>query len=474
MGEEDDVEEIEINFRLDSEGRTALTSPEAGGSASGIDYSTRVIATHFVEPPPSDYDTNDESTLDSLNDELLFDCEIADSGLMPRTFWVPCSRSSISCPDNFEPRCTLEQMARDIFELHTAGAARGSGSRDIPYFDPATSGAEWWVQLRPSPERTGRYSMHGDKDDEAESSGISFHWDKDEDLRLLCGGSIYVHPHLSTVTYLTAIGAPTLVAEGVRVNNLTGEWIPPVEAQLRDDDVSFKTASIEAFVSWPWKGKHLCFDGGFLHAAPSDLQEPGVFAKQSRVPDDTADKLERRRHRRCTFLVNIWLNHKPFNVNPFPDTMVDKLSGFSHTPATASKISSRRMRFSFASNDDVSTSVTVATVRSDLTVRIEGRYGAGACSAAATTDDEDMLVQQFTWPMGDCDSGETIQASIPVTLVRSKANEGGSVRIKWQWSSSARNRDAAMILCKEKVNSEHDGKRQRVDNMIDRNKNGAE
>ena len=34
-----------------------------------------------------------------------------------------------------------------------------------------------------------------------------FHWDKDEELHLLCGGITYIHPHLSTITYLTVIRA---------------------------------------------------------------------------------------------------------------------------------------------------------------------------------------------------------------------------------------------------------------------------
>jgi hypothetical protein len=30
----------------------------------------------------------------------------------------------------------------------------------VPY-DASTSGAEWWVQLRPSPEKTVNWAMHG-------------------------------------------------------------------------------------------------------------------------------------------------------------------------------------------------------------------------------------------------------------------------------------------------------------------------
>ena len=49
-----------------------------------------------------------------------------------------------------------------------------------------------------------------DDEEEMEKNGIHFHWDKDEDLRLLMGGNMYIHPHISTVTYLTNIGPPTV------------------------------------------------------------------------------------------------------------------------------------------------------------------------------------------------------------------------------------------------------------------------
>jgi hypothetical protein len=58
--------------------------------------------------------------------------------------------------------------------------------------------------------------------------------------------------------------------------------------------------------------------------------ERGVFDEQCKFAaegmNDKQKKLADRRHRRVTFLVNIWLNYKPFNVNLFPDTMLNSLS----------------------------------------------------------------------------------------------------------------------------------------------------
>jgi hypothetical protein len=456
-------EEIEVKFRLDAEGRTALLSSPDGGTATGvIDYTTRVIATHFVvEPEKGD----DKTTTLHLHDELLLDCEIADCGLMPRTFWVPATAAADG--DSFQPRCTLEQMARDIFRHHTANCSANQ------HFDPSTSGAEWWVQLRPSPETTGRYSMlQGAMDnDEEERNGISFHWDKDEDLRLLSGGNIYVHPHLSTVTYLTSMGAPTFVAEGCRIHNLTGEWIPPSPLEPQHDDnkntagiTPATTTEAAAFISWPAAGKHLCFDGRYLHAAPFDLQEPGAFANQCQVPKESADnKVERRRYRRYTFLVNIWLNHRPFNVNPFPDPMIDKLSGY-YDSDTISKTSRRRMRLSFSDwktdvNKDDSTRVTWMSVSSDKNIHVEGLIGQFGDDDATSLD---ASSQQFTWPIGECDLGEVIQAWIPLELVRSKANKGENLRIQWLQPSSCKN-NVGMCLVKQETREEPDCKRLRSD-----------
>jgi hypothetical protein len=172
--------EIELNFRLDTDGRTANPNETRSDQkvTPTIDYSAKSSMTNL------------ESAEQKWLDDLLLDCEISDSGLMPRTFWVPV--------EGMKPRCSLEQFALDIFHKHVPANLN---------YDLNSSGAEWWCQLRPSPE-IGRYSMHDDEPDEISSTGISFHWDKDEDLRLLLGGNTYLHPHISTGTLLGVIQRP--------------------------------------------------------------------------------------------------------------------------------------------------------------------------------------------------------------------------------------------------------------------------
>jgi len=382
------MEEIELNFQLDEHGRTTKppSEPSSHENSSNdvrpsVDYQSHAVMTN-LEPPIPDTDIHRKWL-----DELLFDCQISDSGLMPRTFWVP-SRG-------MKPRCHLEQMAYDIFHHHVPPGLE---------YDEDSSGAEWWAQIRPSPEGTGRYSMHDDQPDELSTKGISFHWDKDEELRELTGGTTYIHPHISTVTYLTDLGAPTLVLNR-RIHSLTGEWISS------DDDMVE-----EGFISWPRTGKHMSFDGRFLHAAPADLMEIGEWERQRTIVFPSTfysekdievrkrqEKLFSRRHRRVTFLVNIWLNYKPYDIQPFPNTMIDKMSGVNET---------ERIPFLFQHDS-----------RGERTEDIQ-------------VSSSSELTQTLTWAMGDCDSQEVIDVILPLEVIRKQAIHGGNSRIRWDKTKS--------------------------------------
>ena len=383
--------EVELNFRLDSDGRTADTRVAQGSndthstsepSSPKVDYQPKTTLTNLAKTSNGHRRSDhDDVVHDQWLDDLLLDAEITDCGLMPRTFWMPA--------DGTAARCTLEQFALDVFHHHVPSSM---------IFDPSQSGAEWWVQIRPSPEGTGRYSMHDDSPpDDIAKTGISFHWDKDEDLRLLTGGNTYIHPHLSTVTYLTDYGCPTL-ALNCRIHCLTGEWILPPHD------------NVQGFVSWPRRGKHMSFDGRFLHAALPDMMEEGSFEKQCHFAptnDTKQDKILKRRHRRTTFLVNIWLNYRPFEVKEFPETMIDKLSGH------ADKDRKHLIFQKTGSNDE--------TVRS---VFVNGDK-ATACGPSLTE------TKLFTWPLGDCDSNESLTAKMPLNTIQKEATSGGDVRIQW-------------------------------------------
>ena len=69
----------------------------------------------------------------------------------------------------------------------------------------------------------------------------------------------------------------------------------------------------------PRVGRHLVFDGRCLHAAPRALTScVGCSGLLS-----TPVVKERKRY---TFLVNVWLGHRPSGIRPFPAAALDKLT----------------------------------------------------------------------------------------------------------------------------------------------------
>ena len=181
-----------------------------------------------------------------------------------------------------EPRCALEHVARAIFEEHTAHIV----------YDKASSGAEWWAQVR--------------EGGSGPQEGIEFHWDVDEHFcdQLLGDGSrtsLHVHPHLSTVTYLTESpgAAPTVILD----------TCCPSSATTADIESKVYGPITGGAVSWPRLGKSIVFDGSKLHGAvPLTGQGCAVGAE------------------RVTFLLNVWLGHRPYTVEPLSSAIALRLS----------------------------------------------------------------------------------------------------------------------------------------------------
>lgn len=199
------------------------------------------------------------SCADDIWIKLERDCESLFSA--DRSFWMA---------SDAVPRCALEAFAREIYIHQT---------RRFPHRrNGELSGAEWWVQVRRDDGRTGALG-HKDPHD------VSWHWDKDE--QLVDEGGPAVHPAVSTVTYITGMGAPTVVI--------------PIG---REDGGCARSC----FVSYPTRGKHIAFDGRWLHGAPHALARsapPGYL--------------------RISFLVNIWCGWKPIGVEPLPSEAILEL-----------------------------------------------------------------------------------------------------------------------------------------------------
>lgn len=187
------------------------------------------------------------------------------------TFWHPMGAA---------PRTPLESLAAQMFKAHTAGL-------DASRIDATMSGAEFWVQYKPASSWATQEGGGGD------GAGIGCHFDKDEELAEAYRLGVY--PALSTVTYLDEAergGPPTVVLDRV--------------AGADDDDMILR-----AWISHPRPGKHIVFDGRLLHGVPP-------------VPE--LRELEAEPALRVTFLVNVWLNHRPARVERLSDATVSALN----------------------------------------------------------------------------------------------------------------------------------------------------
>lgn len=211
-----------------------------------------------------------------------------------------------------------------------------------------------------------------------QQSSIPWHWDKDEDLRVATGG-LFVHPHLSTVTYLSSFGAPTMILDA-RVGNMqTGE--PDFERKIE-----------AAFISWPFLGKHLVFDGALLHGAPSELlpREDNAMHPPS---NDSKTTNSEENCKRITFLVNIWLNYRPLDLRPFPDEKVQSL-------ALPSDIHGHQRFRDFYQTLDINYQDT----------------------------DDSMCIESYDWTLG---GPVVIRSHLVSSQLHQTRHNGGNVRIRW-------------------------------------------
>ena len=290
--EEDDSESEEGGSDGSSEGSVGevqltvdMNDRAAWGSGQGMCFTQRVFP-DAIDPDPG----------------LYRDCERAFNARSVRASGAYSSGRTFFIGALQEPRCRLEALAKEIFWFH----AKDSGCNHFK------SGAEWWTQVV-------------DKDDD-----IGWHWDKDYDMED-CG--VNLCPHLGTVTYFSDIGAPTFVLEKTP-NSVMRGLNPSAQQKERKVEIS------HGFLCWPAVGKHMVFDGRFLHGAPSDLQVGSKPAEGPQMANDPHGSVSFKRKKRkmigkrTTFLVNIWLDHIPEGARRAPEEMVNKMEQPSVAPET--------------------------------------------------------------------------------------------------------------------------------------------
>ena len=167
-----------------------------------------------------------------------------------------------------------------------------------------------------------------DVDDE-----IGMHWDKDYALE---AADVNVHPHIGTVTYFSSAGAPTFFARKRTPTFFRESVAGAFEDFETDRDAAFRRvkprhSNANAFLSFPAFGKHVAFDGRWLHGALPELSkknEGSPSASEAARADDARGetKKKNKRRERVTFLVNVWLNHVPSTATPLPKRALRRMA----------------------------------------------------------------------------------------------------------------------------------------------------
>ena len=126
-----------------------------------------------------------------------------------------------------------------------------------------------------------------------------------------------LHPRVATITYLSDIGVPTLI--------LNKRSPPPSDHEKESLNGSIK----KAWLSHPYFGKHVAFDGRFLHGAPGEyFQSVNKTTLSASEPKSKRLKLDEHGTnnklggKRITFMVNVSVRFRQlFTVPAFVDTI---------------------------------------------------------------------------------------------------------------------------------------------------------
>jgi len=229
------------------------------------------------------------------------------------TFFLPCP---------MRPRCALEALARTVFRAHVDPLegwedAEAGGEKRMLY-DPERSGAEWWTLVLDTPSDGSPSKCDGDDDDEEEDDEVGIHFDADYGLEEQLP-NYTLHPRVATITYLSDTGVPTLI--------LDKRSPPPSDVEKKSLNGSIKNG----WLSHPSFGKHVAFDGRFLHGGPGEYF-PSVAKKSMDHSEPKAKRAKIEENagmlsgKRITFMVNIWLNHCPLESEPLDEDIIEKLT----------------------------------------------------------------------------------------------------------------------------------------------------
>lgn len=82
---------MEVNFQLDSDGRTSSAIANSascnGLQEQSLDYACKAVYSGLSK----ELSVASETFREKVIDDLIFDCEILDFSILPRTFWIPAT-----------------------------------------------------------------------------------------------------------------------------------------------------------------------------------------------------------------------------------------------------------------------------------------------------------------------------------------------------------------------------------------------
>lgn len=282
------------------------------------------------EPIPLFPFTSYQNALDCTHlPTVLEDCEAVFTARTKEAHEAYSSGATFFVPCTMKPRCALEGLAMLIFQQHTKHLPKG-------LFRTECSGAEWWTLIL-------------EQDDDEEDDEVGMHFDADYGLEEQMK-NLLIHPRLSTVTYLTNVGVPTLVLDIKSPQPALGPSISNAVATLQ--------GGVErGWLSSPSIGKHISFDGRLLHGAPGAFF-PAAVKNEAKKQGNTEFPLRSNKkakigehhidvfkNKRVTFLVNIWLNHCPLDAELLDQDVCNQLK-------TPWKISHEQQQENIASLED--------------------------------------------------------------------------------------------------------------------------
>jgi hypothetical protein len=352
----------------------------------------------------------------SLSSTILKDCAAAATARAQlsqgdyshgRTFWIGAL--------NQDPKSTLERLALGIFYSHlnrqaarwsTMKLAKGDefeGSRwTMDDVDLSCSGAEWWTLY-----------MDG------EDGGVGWHWDKDYHAELHHEQNI--HPYLGTVSYFSEVGAPTIIFPKTTAGpTISSEDF--IGYSVGEDGLPLLT---QAYISRVLPGKHIAFDGRFLHAAPTNFWDQIQEAQQRKNKEGPSQrnrsKGPRSRPKRATFLVNVWINHKPYDAVPMEPALQSRLSKFKvsldlsqHSPSEPYQVAVLSPLGSGADK-----------ARKDSSKKYKSQRG----NECATATIETRNVETFEWELSN---EYALIADMPVEALAESWFKADTLKVSWR------------------------------------------